>query len=61
MKVLLDESAPIQLRGYLTHHETFSTVYAGFGAYKNGALLRAAEDAGFDLLVTGDQTLQYER
>jgi len=33
----------------------------GFGGFKNGALLQAAEDAGFDVLVTGDRTLEYEQ
>jgi hypothetical protein len=61
MKVLLDESCPVQLRGFLAHHETFTTVYPGFGAYKNGALLKAAEDAAFEALVTADKTLQYEQ
>jgi len=28
---------------------------------KNGQLLDAAERAGFDVLVTGDRTLQYEQ
>jgi hypothetical protein len=28
---------------------------------KNGRLLDAAENAGFDVLVTGDRTLQYEQ
>jgi hypothetical protein len=61
MKVLLDESCPVQLRAHLAHHETFTTVYAGFGAFKNGALLKAAEAAAFDVLVTADKTLQYEQ
>ena len=28
---------------------------------KNGELLRAAEENGFDVFVTGDQTLAYEQ
>lgn len=61
MKVLLDESCPVQPRAHLAHHETFTTEYAGFGGFKNGALLKAAEDSGFNILVTADQTLQYEQ
>lgn len=33
----------------------------GLDGFKNGDLLRAAEDDGFDVLVTGDQTLSYEQ
>jgi hypothetical protein len=61
VKVLLDESVPAQLRAHLGHHETFTAVYAGFGAFKNGALLKAAEAGGFDVLVTADKTLQVEQ
>ena len=61
MKVLLDENLPHALRKQLTQHEAVSATRAGSGAFKNGALLRAAENAGFDVLVTGDQTLQFEQ
>src|SRR5438270_56796 len=61
MRVLLDESAPAQLRAFLAHHETFTAIYAGFGGFKNGALLKAAEDAAFDVLVTADKTIQFEQ
>jgi len=61
VKVLLDESCPAQLRAHLAHHETFTAVYAGFGGCKNGTLLKAAEAAGFEVLVTADKTLEYEQ
>ncbi|MGH9582666.1 MAG: hypothetical protein ACRD4O_07005 [Bryobacteraceae bacterium] len=35
--------------------------HMGFGGYKNGMLLQAAEAAGFDVLVTGDLSLEYEQ
>jgi hypothetical protein len=31
------------------------------GAFRNGALLRAAEDAGFEVLVTADKRLRFEQ
>lgn len=34
-----------------------TAVYAGFGGLTNGALLDAAEAAGFDVLVTGDRAM----
>jgi hypothetical protein len=33
----------------------------GWDGFKNGKLLQAAEDHGFDVLLTGDQTLCYEQ
>jgi len=35
--------------------------YMGFGGLKNGELLSAAEVAGFEVIVTGDKTLEYEQ
>jgi hypothetical protein len=32
----------------------------GWGGLKNGKLLDATERAGFDVLITGDKTLEYE-
>jgi hypothetical protein len=51
---------PHQLRA-LRHHETATAVYIGWGGWKNGALLKAAEDAGFEVLVTGDAALQHQQ
>lgn len=61
MKVLLDENMPHTLRHHLHPHETITAAYAGFAGFKNGKLLDAAENAGFDVLVTGDRTLHYEQ
>jgi hypothetical protein len=38
-----------------------TAAYAGLAGLKNGALLAAAEEAGFDVLVTGDRTLHHEQ
>jgi hypothetical protein len=46
---------------HLSHHEAVTASYAGLAGFKNGALLRAVTEAGFDVLVTGDKTLQYEQ
>jgi putative NIF3 family GTP cyclohydrolase 1 type 2 len=61
VKVLLDENMPHQLRAHLRHHETATAVYMGWGGWKNGQLLEAVEDAGFDVLVTGDLSLEYQQ
>jgi len=61
MKVLLDENMPHQLRVHLSGHEVSTVMYVGFGGFKNGALLKAAEDAGYDVLLTGDLSLEYQQ
>jgi hypothetical protein len=61
VKVLLDENLDHRLRKNLGSHEVFTASYKGWGGFKNGKLLEAAEDDGFNVLVTGDQTLYYEQ
>jgi hypothetical protein len=61
LKVLLDENLPHSLRLHLGSHEVQTAVYAGFAGSSNGRLLDAAEEARFDVLVTGDRTLHYEQ
>src|SRR5438552_2462337 len=46
---------------FLAHHETFTVAYMGWSGVKNGKLLDSAEGAGFDVLITGDKTLEYEQ
>jgi len=38
-----------------------TTGFQGWSGLKNGALLTAAEEAGFDLFVTADQKLSYQQ
>jgi len=61
MKVLLDENLDHRLRKSLGDHEIFTTIYMGWAGLKNGKLLDAAEEDGFDVLLTGDQTLYQEQ
>jgi hypothetical protein len=61
LKVLLDENLNHRLRHALSPHDVFTASYKGWDGLKNGSLLRAAEDDGFDVLVTGDQTLHHEQ
>ena len=61
MRVLLDENLPHRLRSKLTGCEAVTAADAGLSGLKNSALLRAAINAGFDVLVTADKTLQYEQ
>ena len=61
MKVLLDENLDHALRSLLGPHNVVTAAYMGWAGVKNGELLTAAETAGIEVLVTGDQTLNYEQ
>jgi hypothetical protein len=61
VKILLDENLDRRLRTNLGAHEVFTTSYMGWEGLKNGALLSAAESAGIEVLLTGDQTLRFEQ
>jgi alkanesulfonate monooxygenase SsuD/methylene tetrahydromethanopterin reductase-like flavin-dependent oxidoreductase (luciferase family) len=61
MRVLIDEDLPHKLRMHVPGHEAATVDYMGWGGLKNGELLKTAEDAGFDVLLTGDQSMPYEQ
>lgn len=61
MKILFDQGTPVPLRAHLVGH-TVDTVYElGWALLGNSQLLQAAEEAGYDLLVTTDQKLKYQQ
>ena len=55
MKILLDECLPLDFRHSFPSHEAHTVQWAGLKGKKNGELLRAAEAAGYDVLLTVDQ------
>lgn len=55
MRVLLDECIDEGFRHHLSGHECQTCRYAGLTGLANGALLAAADQAGFDVLITVDQ------
>jgi hypothetical protein len=61
VRVLFDQGTPVPLRQVIVNH-TVSTAYElGWSTLKNGELLQAAEDAGFEVLVTTDTNLKYQQ
>ena len=61
MRVLFDQCTPAPLRQFLTQHEVTTAYELGWSRLKNGALLEAAEAAGFAALVTTDTNLRYQQ
>lgn len=57
MRILLDDRIDESLQRHFTGHECETCSAAGFKGLTNGKLLIAAEEAGFDVLITIDQNL----
>jgi hypothetical protein len=61
VKILFDQGTPVPLRAALSAHEVETAFERGWGQKENGDLLRAAEAAGFEALITTDQNLTYQQ
>jgi hypothetical protein len=61
MLVLFDQGTPVGIRQYLRDHTVRTAAEQGWSALLNGQLLRAAEEAGFDVLLTTDNSLHFQQ
>ena len=61
MRVLFDQATPVPIRPYLTGHTVSTAFQRGWDKLKNGELLAAAEQAGFDLFLTTDKNMRYQQ
>ena len=61
MRILLDECISEQLRHHFKGYECQTARYAGLTGLENGELLRAAEAANFDVLLTVDRGFEYQQ
>jgi len=61
VRVLLDEQLPRQLAPHLVGHEVRTVQQQSWAGLKNGALLTEAEQAGFEVFLTGDRNLEYQQ
>ena len=61
MKILLDECLPLDFRHSFPTHDAHTAQWAGLKGKRNGELLRAAEVAGYDVLLTVDQGIPYQQ
>jgi predicted nuclease of predicted toxin-antitoxin system len=57
MRLLVDECIDERLRLLFPGHECETARFANLAGLKNGRLLEAAEEAGFDVLITVDQNI----
>jgi hypothetical protein len=61
VRILLDEQLPRQLAPYFVGHDVRTTQEQGWAGLKNGALLKQAREAGFEVFITGDKNLQAQQ
>jgi len=61
MRILFDQGTPIDIRDSLPAHTVKTAYEQGWSTLTNGELLRAAEEAGFDVLLTTDKNLIYQQ
>lgn len=57
MRILFDHGAPAPLISFLAGHTVTKAKDAGWGRLVNGELLKAAEDAEFEVLITTDKNM----
>ncbi|MEN3329231.1 MAG: hypothetical protein V7638_4038 [Acidobacteriota bacterium] len=61
MQLLLDECTPKRLKNDFPGHRIQTVTEVGLNGLKNGQLLRAAVEGGFDVLITVDQRLRFQQ
>ena len=61
MRVLFDHGTPAPLASFLKGHIVQKAKDLGWDTLANGDLLRAAEQAGFDIFLTTDKNLRYQQ
>ena len=61
MLILFDHGTPNGLARALSGHIVHTAKASGWDTLSNGALLNAAEEAGFELLLTTDRRIRYQQ
>jgi hypothetical protein len=61
MRILFDQGVPRGLTAALLGHEVTEARQLRWERISNGELLRLAEGAGFDLLLTTDKNVRYQQ
>jgi hypothetical protein len=61
MLVLFDHGTPRSIARWLHGHTVVEAIAKGWDRLANGDLLKAAEGAGFDVLLTTDKNMRYQQ
>jgi hypothetical protein len=60
MLILFDQGTPVPIRKFLEGHIVETVAQQGWDSLRNGELLKVAEDAGFNVLLTPDKNIRYQ-
>lgn len=61
MRILFDQGTPAPLRRHLCPHPVDTTAERGWPTISNSDLLKCAEEDGYDVFVTTDQSIRYQQ
>ena len=61
MKILFDHGTPAPLRNHLREHSVDRSAEKGWELLENGELNRKAEEEGYKVIVTTDQSIRYQQ
>jgi len=61
MRVLLDNNVVRRFAELISGHEVLHARQLGWGELENGDLIAAAEQAGFDAVITCDKQMRYQQ
>jgi hypothetical protein len=61
MRILFDHGTPSGIAGAILAHEVAEARDHGWDRVSNGELLKVAETAGFDVLLTTDKRIRYQQ
>jgi hypothetical protein len=61
MRILFDQGTPSGLAGSFAPHKVTEARELGWDRISNGDLLKLAEEAGFDVLLTTDKRIRYQQ
>jgi len=61
MLILFDNGTPAPLRHALRGHVVVEAIERGWDRLVNGELIEAAENAGFEVLLTTDKNMRYQQ
>jgi hypothetical protein len=61
MLILFDHGTPAPLLSFLIGHTVTKTKDLGWDTLSNGELLKAAEEADYEILVTTDKNIRYQQ
>ncbi len=60
-RILLDEGVPIGVRTLVTGFHVEAVAGIGWAGFSNGDLIQAAEEAGFEVMITCDQNIRCQQ